>query len=289
MKKLFSNKYFILLLVITIALLGIMTVYTTKRESVSIVEDITGAVLAPVQKLFSGMSLNTIGFFSYFTDLNKLRQENDELTARITALEDETREIEMYRYENKRLRTMLDFKQTLNYSTISSEVIAKDAGTWYSTFTLDKGAADGVGINMEVTTEDGLVGHIYEVGTNWSKAISILELQNAVGCLVTRTRDIAVVEGDVLLKEEGLLKMTYLEKDGTIMVGDKLETSGLGSIYNKKGLLIGEITEIVRDSTSILQYAVVKPSVNFEKINEVIIIVDDMDEIELEPITTNAD
>ncbi len=271
MKDLFTNKYFILLLVVTVLLLAVMTVYTADRESVTLVEDLIGATLAPVQKLFSNMSLNSISFFAYFSDLAELRKENDELKARISELEFETRELDAYRFENKRFRTMLNFKESFDYVTEPAEVIAKDSGTWYNTFTLDKGAANGIAVNMPVVTDMGLVGRIYDVGTNWSKVVSILELDNAVGCLVTRNSDIAVIEGDQYLKEAGLMKITYLEKGANILVGDYLETSGLGGIY-PKGLLIGQISEITLNKSNLNQIALVTPAVSFERITEVFII-----------------
>ncbi len=272
MRKLFTNKYFILLMIVTVIILAIMTVFTTKRQGLSAAEDVTGAILMPVQKLFNSVTTGVGGMFTYFTDLDTLRKENATLNQRVVELQAQTRELETYRSENQRFRVMLDFKERLDYTAISSEVIARDPGTWFYTFTLDKGRAAGVDVNMEVATDVGLVGHIYEVGTNWSRAISILELGRAIGCLVTRTRDICVVEGDTLLKEEGLLRMTYIEKGGNVMVGDTLETSGVGTIYNKKGLLIGEVTEIIYDSTGMTQTAIVKPAVNFGKITEVFII-----------------
>jgi len=55
------------------------------------------------------------------------------------------------------------------------------------------------------------------------------------------------------------------------MAGDSIETSGLGGIY-PKGLLIGTVDEVIIDVNNVSQSAVVKPAVNFKKLQEVFVI-----------------
>ena len=56
--------------------------------------------------------------------------------------------------------------------------------------------------------------------------------------------------------------MTYIEANADIRVGDKVYTSGEGSIY-PAGLLIGTVTAIEADEASRTLIAEITPSVDF--------------------------
>ena len=269
LKELFTNKYFILLLVITLMLLVVTVLYTTDRESVTFGEDAVGAVVTPVQTLFTGIAGGITGFFDYFGDVDEIKAENKSMSDEIKRLDNTVRQLEQYKLENERLKRMLDLKESFtDYELVGAAVIAKDTGNWFSTFTIGKGTSDGIAVNQPIITSSGLVGHVYEVGTNWAKVISIIDANSSVGAMVVRTRDVAVVESDVDLQEEGLCKLTYLSKNVSLISGDIVETSGLGGVY-PPGLLIGKIREIKPETAGISQYAIIEPAVDFQRISEV--------------------
>ena len=89
--------------------------------------------------------------------------------------------------------------------------------------------------------------------------------------MVSRTDDLATVDGDIDLLESGLCKMTYIAKGSNLTVGDLVETSGLGGTY-PKGISVGKIKEIHLETQGISQYAVIEPSVDFSRIYEVFVI-----------------
>ena len=71
--------------------------------------------------------------------------------------------------------------------------------------------------------------------------------------------------------QDGFCKMNFISRDASIVVGDVLETSGLGGIY-PSGLSVGKIREMKSDNTGTLQYAVVEPFVDFDGVHEVLVI-----------------
>jgi len=272
MRGLFTNKYFVMLLTITIFLLVMMAIYSDNREKVTFGEDLVGAVVMPFQTLFTASSRGVGGFFDYFADAKRLTEENKQMSEKIDELNNTIRNIEEFKLENERLKSMLDLKKDMGgYDLVGAEVIAKDPGNWFNTFTIDKGTSSGLAVRQAVITSKGLVGYIYEIGTNFAKVVTIIDTNSSTGSLVVRTRDIAMIEGDLELGMDGLCKMTYISKDASIITGDLVETSGLGGIY-PKGILIGKIREIRPETHSISQYAVVEPVVDFERITEVFVI-----------------
>ena len=266
------NRYTGVLILITIIIFMIMGLSTLKRPKVNVIEDTLGVIVTPVQKVFNNIGFFFRDTFQFVSEVKTLKQENDKLLIKIDELEKNQRELQDLKDENQRLREMLQLKDTLkDYEIIGAQVIAKVPGNWFSSFTIDKGTADGLQKNCTVMTSKGLVGHISEIGTNWSKVVSIIDGNGSASCLVVRTRDSAVVKGDLVLQNEGLCKMSYIAKDADVIAGDEVETSGLGGVF-PKGMLIGKIREINSTPHEVFKYAVVEPVVDFKRIHEVFVV-----------------
>lgn len=272
MNGLFNKRTIIILVIITVLLLLMTAFMRAGRTETTFMEGAVNTVLAPFQKVISGASSGINSFFGYFGSVKDLREDNEKLTKKIAELENENRTLEGYKAENQRLKELLDLGNSLtDYDTVTCKVIAKDSGNWFDTFTVDKGKSDGIKVNQNVMTNGGLVGRVYEVGGSWAKVISIIDESSSLGCCISRTGDIAVIEGDLELADQGLCKLSYMSSGSGAAVGDTVETSGLGGIY-KKGLLIGKIKELHTDTQGLTQYAVIEPAVDFSKISEVLVI-----------------
>jgi len=80
------------------------------------------------------------------------------LKVRISELEKEVKELSDYREKNKELKEALNIKdQFSDVEFLGANIIAKDMGNWFHTFTIDRGIADGVTVDSAVITKDGLV------------------------------------------------------------------------------------------------------------------------------------
>ena len=124
---------------------------------------------------------------------------------------------------------------------------------------------------MPIITDDGLVGHITEVGATWSKAVLLTETASAVGGFIERSGVLGVVEGTYELRNEGVCRMVYIEPDSDIRVGDKVISSGIGGVY-PRGLMIGKVTEIKMDEVSRTLTATVEPAANIDSVSKLMII-----------------
>ncbi len=67
------------------------------------------------------------------------------------------------------------------------------------------------------------------------------------------------------------LTMEYIPQDETVAVGDVVMTSGMGGNY-PKALVIGQVVEVERRDIETFQRAIVRPSVNFERLETVLVI-----------------
>ncbi len=271
-KKLFNNKYFVILLIVTIILVISMIFSINKSYETKKTDNFIMKITMPIQNFTYGISSNVRDFFTHFGDISELKQENKNLKDKITSLEEKVQRNEVYKTENERLREMLNIGDTYqNFDLVAANVTGKDSSTWFLSLTVDKGTADGLKMADAVITPQGLVGHITDIGENWSRITTILDSQSTVAVVVERTEDLATIDGDIDLSFNGLCKMTYISKDSSITVGDTAKTSGLGGVY-PKGITVGKIVKIHPENKGVSQYAEIEPSVNFNRIYEVFII-----------------
>lgn len=229
-------------------------------------------VLSPFQNGAAYISHKVQDSIDFVLEMKSYKNENERLVSEINELKKQNRDITNYREENERLLEMLNLKESLTgYSTAAASVIAYSANNWYDTLQINKGTLAGVNVGNAVITPDGVVGKIVEAGPTWSIVSTILNPDNAMGVRISRTGDVAVVEGDSELYSSNYCKMTFIDKGSSLIIGDLLETSGSGGVY-PAGLSVGAIREINSDATGNLNYATVEPLVNFDKLYEVLVI-----------------
>ncbi|MDP2940188.1 MAG: rod shape-determining protein MreC [Candidatus Omnitrophota bacterium] len=195
-------------------------------------------------------------------------KENENLKNQVDALKRRLVNQEEILKENERLRRLLFFKNQATFSLIAATVIARDPSNWESVVIIDKGRNDGVSINMSVITELGLVGKISEVASNTSKISCLNDPGFSVAALLQRNREQGVVTGTI----NGFCRMKYLSIESDAKPKDIVVTSGL-SKPSPKGILIGEVIEAEEDLSGLTKNCLIKPAVNLDKLEEVLVIV----------------
>ena len=121
---------------------------------------------------------------------------------------------------------------------------------------------------MAVIAPEGLVGRILEADHATSSVILLVDPDCRVSALTATSRAQGVITGIGTEK----LQMKYLALDAEIAVGEDVTTSGIGSIF-PKGIQIGKIESIERDSDGLHLLALVNPAVPFSKLEEVLCLV----------------
>jgi rod shape-determining protein MreC len=121
--------------------------------------------------------------------------------------------------------------------------------------------------DMAVVTSDGVVGRVIEVSLHTAKVLLITDPNSAMDVIVQRSRTQGIMEGKV----EEVCVLKYVQKNEDVQVGDKVITSGLGGIF-PKGLMTGTVTRVERKRPGIFQYIEVTPSVDFSRLEEVLIL-----------------
>lgn len=168
----------------------------------------------------------------------------------------------------KRLESALNYVDENAYEPITCDVVAKDPGTWFSMFVINKGTADGVYPEQAVIDGNGLVGLVYETGKDWAKVVSIIDNKSSVSFKVLDDTEelVGIVEGGVERNMEGYL----FDPKAEVAVGQSIITSGLG-IY-PEGLFIGTVTNVVIEKNELLKRVEVAPGVDFKRMDRVMVL-----------------
>ncbi len=269
--KLFKSRFFVISLAVAL-LLSIVPGVLCAMGQGSYIRSAIVTVASPFRWAFTKVGEGISGFSLYFKTLEELRDENDALRAELEGYKSLVYNAELIGEENDFLSKYLGIKEEhVDFLFENATVVGREATNYRTVVTLSKGSLHGIEVNMPVITEEGLIGHITEVGSTWSKAEILTESSSAVGAYIERSGTLGVVEGTYELRTEGLCRMVYIEAASDIRVGDKVLSSGIGEVY-PRGLLIGKVTEINMDERTRTLVATVEPAADLESISKVMII-----------------
>ena len=170
-------------------------------------------ISAPIQKVLWRAGERTSDFLGGIVrvkilkqELDELKLENQELTARVVVLKD-------LKKENKTLRQVLEIGFQKEFKLALAQIISKDISQDF--ILIDKGSEDGISKNMPVITQQKvLVGKISEIYKNFSKVALASNKESSFDAKIQKEeKDISgVVKGqgnfrilfDLILREENL-------------------------------------------------------------------------------------
>lgn len=215
-----------------------------------------------------------INYKSNSKKLESLQDENEKLKEEVIALNNKLDDVQ----------SLDSLKKALNYidekyqaKSISANVVGKNDGNWYDSFIIGAGKNQGVKEESIVTNGNGLVGIVYEVSDNYSKAISLLDTKSSVSFKLLKDSNFkgVITQNSTLDDKENYKNKGYLcgymfDSSYNVLPGDVITTSGLG-VY-PEGIPIGEVDKVIDDKNKSMKYVVVKPYVNFKNIDDVTII-----------------
>ncbi len=238
------------------------------------VKNALNVVTSPFRQLF-GYATNAIsGFTSYFTEFDRIVEENKALREEIKELGERLSDAEETERMNEWLYRYLELKREhADFEFVAGTVTGRESGNYMTVFILDKGTHQGVAKGMPAVTDYGVVGYVSEVGLNWCKVVTILESDVASGAYIKRTDETGIVEGDFTLAADGICKMSYISAESDVTQGDVILTSGYGSVY-PRGLVIGYVERVEPDPNTQSLVAYIRPAQDMTNIKELMIITD---------------
>lgn len=231
-----------------------------------------GNLITPMQN-----GINTVGTYltewvELFESKKALQEENEKLKAQIESLKSQNSVLVSNSKELAELQELYEVgKKYSEYPMIAATVISRDTNGYYSSFVVNKGAEDGIAKDMNVIAGNGLVGIVTEVGKNYCRIRAIIDDMSYVSGMFLKTSDTCDVRGDLELLDDGYIRVEGISLSAQVEENYEIVTSHISDKY-LPGILIGFVHNIEIDASNMARTACLLPVVDFEHIENVLII-----------------
>jgi len=241
------------------------------NPSMKAADKIDGAIETMGEEALSPMELRS--------QLDATARERDRLQLEVLQLDELI-------FENNELRRALQYVESSPLELVPTRVISRKPSSWYNTIIIDKGTSSGIDVDnpviVPVGEKAGLVGKVSEVrGDNTAVVLLLTDEICQVSAKLENTQEQGIINGQRgSLRSMPDLQLRYLSKEADATPGQKVITSGTGELF-PPNLLLGEVVEL--NKGTIDSQAIVKPSVDFDKLKDVFVILPDAIEKVVDP------
>ncbi|MBC7532323.1 MAG: rod shape-determining protein MreC [Oligoflexus sp.] len=222
-------------------------------------------ILYPFEYVWDSSTRLISGVWNHYIDLTRVSETNTRLVKEISVLKSQQLDYEEKQNEIQRLRSLFGFADHFKGTHIVAEMVGSQAYPSFKTMRISKGKSDGVQVGMPVVTAEGVVGRVIRSGLKFADVHLLIDTNFNIDILLQRTRIRGVLKG---ADNDAVIK---LNRRVEVRIGDTLVTSGIIGGFSK-GLPIGKVIRIAYESDNISQTITVEPWVNFDRIEEVIVL-----------------
>ena len=212
----------------------------------------------------------------FFSSIEKNRQLKEELVSvkkMLEQYEQSQYEYEEIKRENRRLRSLIGVQTEMEYETVIAEIVAKSPQDYYKTLIVNRGKNSGVEKWMPVVAYQNetrcVVGKVIDVQQFSARIQPLIDQSSYIGVMLMESRYSGLLQGQSPISDNCL--MQYVDRRSEINYGDLVITSGMGGVF-PKGIIVGEIVSVSKKRYGVFQEAIVKPVVDYGRLEEVYII-----------------
>ena len=206
------------------------------------------ALLFPVQWVAMGPVKLAQGGGNYVEALSKAQAAADTAERKLAVQAVRAGQVEQLELENRRLRELLALREKLPTPGQTAEVLYDAADPYTRKVIIDKGMTQGIAAGSPVMDEGGVLGQVTRVYPTISEVTLLIDRDQAIPVLNTRTGARSVAYGEPSASG-GLLELRFMAGNSDIKDGDVLTTSGVDGVY-PTGLLVAKIDRIERRADS---------------------------------------
>ncbi len=221
-----------------------------------------------------------------------LHQENQDLLLKNAEMQSEINRLKNYLFqvEADSLKTEAFVRDSLGYRSEPHFIIARIEKNSISMvdnyIIINKGKTDGVKTDMGVISQQGIVGVVRDVSTNYAIIQPVLNPHSRFSCklLNSNAAGILVWEGG----DSRYAKLTEYPKYEKVEKGDTIITSGFSDFF-PEGIMVGTIEEYKSETDDNFYSLTIKLSTDFGALKNVFLINNTNEEIkELENKVKNV-
>jgi rod shape-determining protein MreC len=246
-------KEYIVLVILVITSLVVLS--QNRNPQVQKFRAVAFGSFAAVTSLLSDL-FNTQGIKQQNEELRKI---NAELMLHISLLRE-------YGIENSELKSLLNFKDSVNLPLKPANVISKSLSVTQNTLTLNVGLKDSVQVGMPVINYAGLIGIVLSTSDDFSivRTIRNVDLKIAVKNERNRVNGIMKWDGEKLF-------MNDVSKSFDFEIGDRIVTSEFSSIIAIP-IPVGVVQKVNNTETGVFNQIIIQPFANILKVEDVLVL-----------------
>lgn len=236
----------------------------------------TNALAGSIRDIFAApqISLRPAGeWFRAFTrGPAELWRENQRLRIQLEELRNELRQSKPLQEENQELRALLQLKSSSRYPLLAAQLLLRDVNGWWQMARIDKGAADGVELNLPVISPEGVVGQVAGVSPRTADVLFLTNPELRISVRLARSDVFGIVRGQGFFpRGAARCRLDFIMKNAEVSRAEEVVTSGLGGVY-PPGLVVGYIENVQTDASGLFQAAEVIPAADLQALDIVFVV-----------------
>jgi rod shape-determining protein MreC len=180
----------------------------------------------------------------YFESLRTSQANEAAARSKLDIQSQRAYQVEQLTLENTRLRQLMGLRDRISSPSQAAQVLY-DAGDPYTRkVIIDRGLLDKIEPGSPVLDETGVLGQVTRVYPMVSEVTLVIDRDQAIPVLNTRTGARGVAFGDPAPRA-GALELRFMAANSDVKVGDLLTTSGVDGVY-PPGLPVARVEKIER-------------------------------------------
>lgn len=187
----------------------------------STLRDGAQAVFAPVERIVASATRPVGDALENLSNLFSLSADNQRLRQQVADLERQLQETESLQVRVSELEALLGVEPPGGLDSIAAQVLAVGVSEFDQVRVIDKGSADGVGVDMPVVDEGGLVGRVVAVTGTVARVRLITDPTIHIAVRIERTGETGVLTG----RGSGPMVLELFNTDAAVVEGDLLVTA----------------------------------------------------------------
>jgi rod shape-determining protein MreC len=260
---------------------SLLMLLASRTEPALFVQQATARALDPVRSAVAAVGQGISGMVGAVGEIDRLRSENDRLRSDLAGAQQRIAELTEAANENAELRQLLGLTTSLRMDLLPVRVISRDPSNFTWELGIDAGTDNGLRVGMPVVGSadgaGGLAGTVVAVSNQTATVRLVVDSRSSVVALDQQTRALGLVSGQL----GGQLVMAQVPVTERLVTGDSVVTAGItfavpgGGVARSsypKGLLLGRIQAIERDSNALTQTAFVSPAIDFGTLERLLVV-----------------
>jgi rod shape-determining protein MreC len=240
-------------------------------SDLNLVDRVVLRVSAPLQGLVAGAARAArraaqryVFVVSAAHENQRLREDNARLRAELLAVQRE-------KHHQGDLERLLGLQSRTAAESLAARVVGADTNAFFrvARIRLDRGG--DVQPGMAVLAPEGVVGRIQRTYGPWSDVLLAVDAKSSIDVIVPRTGARGILRG-AGARDRYRATVELEASADAIAVGDAIVTSGLGGAFPRDAP-VGRVVQVGRRDVGLFQLAEVEPSVDFAKLEDVLVLV----------------